>query len=131
MGRLKDLAANLRRAREAAGLSQHDLAKKSGISRTTIKNIELGTRANAKLATIQALASAMGISVLQLTAGPQRTQQQACVERFLKSAWVKAKPVSDQDAAWLRALPEIAWLGGEPSDESFFFLLHSLRCRNP
>lgn len=53
---------NLRSYRQKIGLSQDDLAMKSGIPKSTISKIENGKR-NATLDTIIVLASAMGKKV--------------------------------------------------------------------
>lgn len=54
-----DIALALMKAREAAGLTQAQLATKSGISKMTINRIERGYK-NPGLGTIRTLASAMG-----------------------------------------------------------------------
>lgn len=52
----------LRKAREAAGLEQRELAERAGISRATISNAERGI-GNPNLATLQAWADATGVPV--------------------------------------------------------------------
>lgn len=129
MARLTELAVNVRRARRMVGMSQRELAQRSGVSRTTIATIESGQHTDVKLATVRRLAAAMSISVGQLTSGTRLSRQQACVERFIKSHWTAAKPVSQQEISWLRGLPEIPWIGGEPTDETFFWILEGFRRR--
>ena len=53
-------AANLQRARQAAGLTQAELAEKSGVSQPHISQLESGTW-EPRLATIMQLARALGI----------------------------------------------------------------------
>ncbi|MEY8564910.1 helix-turn-helix transcriptional regulator [Bifidobacterium pseudolongum] len=58
-GALMDAAVELMLAREAAHLSQEQLAEKSGVSRITISRIETG-RISPSLKTLSRLAQAMG-----------------------------------------------------------------------
>lgn len=52
--------------RSKAGLSQASLAELAGISRTTIWRIESGRDHNQKTDTLQALARALGVSLVRL-----------------------------------------------------------------
>lgn len=54
---------NLAKVRKAKCLSQDDLAKKSGISRVTIANIERGAVKDIKISTIRKLSKALDESV--------------------------------------------------------------------
>lgn len=58
-GALMDAAVDLMLAREAAHLSQEQLAEKSGVSRITISRIETG-RISPSLKTLNRLAMALG-----------------------------------------------------------------------
>src|SRR5262245_42475891 len=63
--RLKDL-------RETAGISQYELAKRSGLSRQALSNLELGNR-EPTWETVRTLARALGVSVAEFDSGePQR-----------------------------------------------------------
>jgi transcriptional regulator with XRE-family HTH domain len=53
-------ADRLREAREAAGMSQYALAKKSGLSKQALSNLEAGNR-EPTWQTVQLLASALGV----------------------------------------------------------------------
>jgi len=66
---LAHVGGNLRRARQKAGLSQADLAQRSGISRRTIINLE-GGEANISLTGLDRLAEALGTSFATLVAAP-------------------------------------------------------------
>ena len=61
-----DLGANLRRLRERHGITQHGLARKSGISRETIAKIETGERASIKVITAECLTQALGEPLIAL-----------------------------------------------------------------
>jgi len=65
----KRLAANLRRLREEAGLSQEKFGLEHGIDRTYISGIERGTR-NPTVTVVQRLAEALGVDVAVLLALP-------------------------------------------------------------
>jgi transcriptional regulator with XRE-family HTH domain len=60
-------ALRLRVAREAAGLSQKQLAERAGLSRPSLANIEAG-RQTICLRTLQVLALALGIPASDLIA---------------------------------------------------------------
>ena len=53
----------LKKAREAAKLSQLALARRSKINQATISRIEAGKTPRPSMATAQALATALGVSV--------------------------------------------------------------------
>lgn len=64
-------AANLHRARRAAGLTQAELAERSGVAQSHISQLETGLW-EPRLGTIMALAAALGVepgSLLPSTAG--------------------------------------------------------------
>ena len=58
---LPELGRNLRRVRTAAGLSQTDLAKRSGIHRSYVSALESGQR-NPTALTLQRLAEVLGVT---------------------------------------------------------------------
>jgi len=65
------LARNVRRLRTAAGLSQEELAARSGLHRTYISSVERGQR-NVSLGNIFAIATALGCDPRKLI-DPQET----------------------------------------------------------
>ncbi|UDF30682.1 UNVERIFIED_ORG: XRE family transcriptional regulator [Roseateles sp. XES5] len=68
---LAHVAGNLRRLRQAAGLSQAALAEASGISRRMIVSLE-GGDANISLSSLDKLAAAMGVGFVDLVRDPAR-----------------------------------------------------------
>jgi transcriptional regulator with XRE-family HTH domain len=60
---LQELAAAVRQRRQEIGLSQEALARLSGLSRTTIVNLENGTLKNLASTRIEALANGLGFAV--------------------------------------------------------------------
>ena len=59
------LGANLRRARQRAGLTQAELAQRAGLAQPAISLIEAG-QANPTVQTIQQLADALGCPLAEL-----------------------------------------------------------------
>ena len=68
---LRAIAANLRRLRKKAGLSQKDLAEAAGLKQPRISEIERMVIDNPELKTIEAIAGALGVTVSQLTRQPK------------------------------------------------------------
>ena len=66
------LARNIRAIREAAGLTQTDLAKRAGSTQTHVSEIEAAAR-NVTLSMVSRYASALGVSEWDLLAqGPEK-----------------------------------------------------------
>ena len=57
---------NLSEVRKDKGLTQEELAEKSGISRVTIANIEHGAVTNLKISTMLSLANALDSTVEEI-----------------------------------------------------------------
>lgn len=68
----KLFGANLKRLRQASGLSQDELAVRSGLHRTYVSSVERGNR-NVSLENIFALATALGCDARELLAPPERS----------------------------------------------------------
>ena len=74
--------ARLRRAREAAGLSQEELAERAGLSPNTVGGLERGEHRRPYPATIRALAEALGMTEAEraaLTAALRKLDHPATV----------------------------------------------------
>ncbi len=67
---VKILATNVRLLRHALGVSQEELADRCGLHRTYVGSVERGER-NVTLSTLEALASALGVSVPELLTPPR------------------------------------------------------------
>lgn len=65
---LPPLATNIRRLRVAAGLSQFELAKRSGVTLSTIGRLESELGDSATLRTAASIASVLGCSIDDLLA---------------------------------------------------------------
>lgn len=127
------LGRNLRRLRQHASLTQHELAARSGVSRPTIARIESGSQATASLDTIEALARALGVRSSELMDQEEESGTEligALLEEFLKLE--KIRPVTrptDEEIQWLRSLPGIFWLGLPPTIETFHHLIEGYRSK--
>lgn len=60
-------ANHLRAAREKAGLTRQALAKKAGLSKESVKRLEVDPSASTKYETILALAQALGVPFSDLS----------------------------------------------------------------
>jgi transcriptional regulator with XRE-family HTH domain len=60
------LGEAIRRARERKGLSQQELANRSGVAYATVRKIELGETANAGFFTVAAIARSLGLNLTTL-----------------------------------------------------------------
>ena len=63
----------LREARDAAKLTQDELAAKSGVAQATISSLERGTRTNPTIDTVDRLAKALGIAPSKIKFPSPRT----------------------------------------------------------
>ncbi|EFD0006602.1 TPA: helix-turn-helix transcriptional regulator [Escherichia coli] len=70
---MNHIGDNIRRMREAAKLSQQELADKSGISKAQISRLENGTQKNPQIQTVIALATELGTTVEELIFGEEST----------------------------------------------------------
>ena len=61
MEKIPSIAKRVRSLREAAGLSQQDLAVRAGLSVSLIGQIEQGKKLDPRVSTVQALAAALGV----------------------------------------------------------------------
>ncbi len=60
------LARNVRQLREKRSMTQDELAAASGVGQSTISQIEAGVSTDARVSTVEALASALGVTVADL-----------------------------------------------------------------
>jgi len=73
------LVVDLRRYRERAGLSQAELARRSGVSQSIISRLEAGTTPAIMLQTLDRLATTLGVEpgTLLLRRRPTRSRRRA------------------------------------------------------
>lgn len=120
---------NLHRARMRVGLSQEELAEKSGISRATIWRLETGKgRGQGPTApTVEALSGAMGISSSELWSQATVTVPllEPAIASFVRSPWasVLEPALTERDLEGLRALAGSVWINVHPSDKTLYYLV--------
>lgn len=111
----------IKELRENAGLSQHALAKLSGVSRATIAALELGRYQGAMARTLEKLAATLDISFNQLHDN-DATMHQA-LDKFQRSPWFGAVQVSSHEQSWLARTPKHLWDDLAVSNQAFAELL--------
>ncbi|SEG56246.1 Helix-turn-helix domain-containing protein [Actinacidiphila yanglinensis] len=67
------IGARLRETRKRRGLSQRELAGRSGVSLSLIRKLEQGERADTRVETARALAAALGVPTTRLLGGERET----------------------------------------------------------
>lgn len=87
-GVLAHLAHNLRRLRLAAGISQDELARRSGLSRRMINGVEAGN-SNISLGNLDHVADALGVEFVDLVKAPHQP-----LERMDMLMWQSASGAS-------------------------------------
>lgn len=118
------------RLREAAGLSQLDLARLSGIDQSTISNIENGVVRDPRISTVQRLAQALGASIDELLSPRAKPGASSVrIEREIREARHTIERMAEalqalgsgQPSAWALALTIVPLEGSvsEPTPGTF------------
>ena len=81
MTTLADMAEQLKLAREQAGLSQAELARRADVSRTTLARMETLARGDMSVSVLLKLLEAAGYDVKVVKAGHQRTLEDILAEQ--------------------------------------------------
>lgn len=105
---MPSFADNLRRARLAAGMTQHQLAEALGISRSTIANIERDRR-DTSLRTACALADVLGVSLSSLV-GDSQDDSAAAQSRLVEQSAIFRTSVTALEGARRELLSKVALL---------------------
>jgi len=90
---VKRVAANVRGLREAAGLSLSELARRAGISKGALSQLE-AAQANPTVETLWALAQALEVPFGDLTAEP--ASPAVSVTRADEGEWIAGSPISSR-----------------------------------
>lgn len=108
------LAHNLRRLRDEKGLSQAQVAERTGISRVAYRNIETGTAAP-RTGTLTSLAAALGVRIpdLMVEVHPLRTV------RFRQKHMASREQLLVRVSRWLEGYAELEGLLGEKKAFAF------------
>lgn len=81
MTTLADMAEQLKLARQQAGLSQSELARRAGVSRTTLARMETLARGDMSVSVLLKLLEAAGYDVKVVKVGHQRTLEDILAEQ--------------------------------------------------
>lgn len=81
MTTLADMAEQLKRARQEAGLSQAELAQRAGVSRTTLARMETLARGDMSVSVLLKLLEGVGYDVQVVKKGHQRTLEDILAEQ--------------------------------------------------
>lgn len=118
----------IRLARKTADLTQEDLADKAGVGRTALARIESGAQPNPELATLKALAGALGTTVKALV-GEEDTATQTsgkALADMLRNSPLAAE-VTEDEYRWLESVPSSMWMNVEPTPATLYHLLLAYR----
>jgi len=120
------IGANLRRVREAKGLSQAHLAELAGISRVAYRNIENGS-ATPKVSTLQNIADGVGVKLQDLLV-PVRTLKRV---RFRASKKMNSRDsIITEVARWLDDFNDLEKLLNDHNNYRFENLAQKLSTMN-
>ena len=114
------VAENMKRLRNRKydKLSQEELAKRSGVSRATIAQIEMGRPGSLTMSTITALSEALGVGAEDLIVENDLIPMvESSLDRFDSSPWGEAVKPTIAEKAWLRSLNARFWRGLKPSPQ--------------
>lgn len=117
------MGTRLRSLRERAGLTQTELAQRSGVEQTVISRVESGRTKSPSVSTMRALADALGVSLARLTGGealgsdaPRAPISDELVRALFRAMHPDRYSVLVFDAARRAASEAGAALTGNPDD---------------
>ncbi len=99
-GELPPVGKRLARLRRERGLTQEELAERAGVSADIVRKLEQGARASARLATLAALARALGARTGELFQSPPGVRQGERVSPYLPE-------VAERDGSFAALLREL------------------------
>lgn len=124
------IGRHLRRLRRERGFSQEELARRAGVDRGAIAKIETGQRTSPSIGTLMPLASALGVSLEELTSeGPK---EHPALRAFLLSPWAQGlasegRPVQPEEERQLHRIIVATWVEGSPTPQTLYRILQALR----
>lgn len=126
------VGVNLKKIRVRLGLSQEQVAERTGIHPMSVSKLERGERTTPDAGTLEALTRGLGLrpgELLEDASGALPIDDAIASLRASGLSALLAPPLSDDEIAWLRSLPAIFWIGSPPTDESLVLLVQSHRKR--
>jgi len=128
---LEHLSQNLRRLRLAAGLSQEELARRSGLSRRMINGVEAGST-NISLANLDHVASALGVAFVDLVQPPHSQPEKLQVliwesqTKASQAVLLGTASAAHQVELWSRVLAPGERYDAEPDSVGFSEMIYVL-----
>lgn len=110
------LATQIRAKRNAMGLTQVELAVKSGVNRQQLAKLETGTQQDLYGDSITRIAHALEISTDELL-GLHREPISSVIAKYLASPLSAYDKPTKDEVAWLRGLGAAVWHGDLPPNE--------------
>lgn len=122
---------NVRRLRDAAGLSRAGLSRLAKVSTTAISSIELGYTQDMDPPQQRRLAAALGATVAELEEEAGASVPGAWLAAFEASADAKVlrPPLTGEERRWLLAIPAVTWGVIEPASSTLRVLIENRRLR--
>jgi transcriptional regulator with XRE-family HTH domain len=120
------VAANIREARKAIKMTQHELADTAGLSRSTIAQIENARYSSLSLASLEALSAALGVPEVELLTSGEK-QPFPAGELFRASPWFEALNPSTSEMATVGRACEAIWPNQTPPPGTLAALLQAIR----
>jgi len=124
------VGARIHDRRESRGLSIAELARKSGVAKSYLSQLERGEADNPSLEAVRKIAGGLGVRVSDLIgeeeAGESRSRKlPPGLAAFRRSAGRRGKPLADEDVEMLLSLQ---YRGRRPeTEEDFAFLYHAIK----
>jgi len=135
MGLREAIGQRIKALRQARGWSQEELAERSGLSRTIVSTLELGTR-RPNSDHLEALAGAFELPVAELIPrGVELTREPLyrypSLKEFLEGPVAEREGVTEWEADILRGFIFSIAPGGELTEKFWYDMLHHVRHLKP
>ena len=129
MGKPGEFGRRLQQLREARKLTQEELSRRSGVSRSYLAKIESGQRENPRVDTLVRLAKGLRVSVL---AGESREDVEECIKAYEESPYAAQLRAegwgpTEEELAFLRYMVGSLWLEGSPTPKALHSFLLGYR----
>ena len=90
-----DIGGKIKRIRKSKGMSQSELAKKSGVAQSTLSYLEKGSK-HPQFDTLSAICKALGVSVLELLSYGENQSSKKMFEEQYNAASLGLSPSATQ-----------------------------------
>lgn len=125
----EEMARAVRTHRIRLGMTQQQLAQRARVGIATVKRIEGGH--GASLTTLHAIARALGVDLGDLVGVPAgRASVSSLIDSWVEGERLRPRllpPVTDDEIAWLRGLPEVFWIELPPTEATLEALVRARR----